>query len=358
VRWYTSGMLRRAYRSWIFLPALLLVAAAVPVARAEIIEDIYTARIAVADRSQEALRSARREGLERVLVKASGDATAPARPEATEAVRSAERYLLRYSYEDSDEGAVTVRLDYDERAVQGLLRDARLPLWTANRPPILTWLVISDQAGRRFVGAADGAEQADVLTGRFRERGLPLQLPLLDLEDTASLSTGAAWRQSSQEIVAASRRYRDSEILAGRAAHTSTGRWVGDWRFLYEGRWLTRPVAADSYSDFVAAGADLAAATISGRYAITALDSADQRHRVTLRGVRGYSDYLAAQQALGTLEAVRRVVPERLVGDLVSLRIEADADLVQLGRIIELDERFVPTPAEVGESGLFYEWIR
>ena len=326
---------------------------------AEVIDDIYTARIAVTDRSPATLRSARREGLARVLVKASGDRTALTRPEAAEAVRAAERYLLRYSYEeDRDEGTLTLSLDYDERAVQKLLRDARLPLWTANRPPIVAWLVVSDGQGRHFVGSGDMPGHADALDARFRERGLPLQLPLLDLEDTATLSPGAAWRQSSAAIVAASRRYRGAEVLAGRAARTTTGRWVGDWRFLYEGRWLTRPVATDSYDEFAAAGADLVAATISGRYAVTVLEGADQRHRVTLRGVRNYGDYVAAQRALGGLEAVRRVVPERLIGDLVSLRIEADADLVQLGRIIELDERFVPTPAAAGESGLFYEWIQ
>jgi hypothetical protein len=347
------------FRSWIFLPAVALIVAAAAAPYAEVIDDIYTARIAVADRSPAALRSARREGLAQVLVKASGDGKALARPEAAEAVGAAERYLLRYSYEeDGDDGSLTLSLDYDERAVQQILRDARLPLWTANRPPILAWLLVSDTKGRRFVGAGVMPEETDVLDARFRERGLPLQLPLFDLEDMAILSPGAAWRQSSPAIVAASRRYRGAEILAGRVAHTSTGRWVGDWRFLYEGRWLTRPVATDSYDEFVAAGADLAASTISGRYAVTVLEGGDQRHRVTLRGVRSYGDYVSAQRALGGLEAVRRVVPERLVGDLVSLRIEADADLVQLGRIIELDERFVPTPAGVGESGLFYEWIQ
>lgn len=352
-------MRRPSFRSWIFLPAAALIAAASAAPHAEVVDGIYTARIAVTDRSSATLRSARREGLARVLVKASGDRTALARPEAVEAVRSAERYLLRYSYGDvGEDGSLTLSLDYDERAVQKLLRDAQLPLWTANRPPVLAWLVVSDGAGRRFVGPEDTSGQAGALDARFRERGLPLQLPLFDLEDTATLSPGAAWRQSSQAIIAASRRYRGAEVLAGRAARTTTGRWVGDWRFLYEGRWLTRPVATDSYDEFAAAGADLVAATISGRYAVTGFEDGDQRHRVTLRGVRSYDDYLAAQRALGGLEAVRRVVPERLIGDSVSLRIEADADLVQLGRIIELDERFVPTPGEAAVGGLFYEWIQ
>ena len=105
-------------------------------------------------------------------------------------------------------------------------------------------------------------------------------------------------------------------------------------------------------------GADLVAATVASRYAVNIADNADRRHRVTLRGVLSYRDYLLAQETLASLEAVSRVVPEALLGDQVTLRIEADADPVQLARIIELDRRFVPTPAEPGETGLHYEWIR
>jgi hypothetical protein len=79
---------------------------------------------------------------------------------------------------------------------------------------------------------------------------------------------------------------------------------------------------------------------------------------VTLRGVRTYDDYLTLQRVLSSLEAVRQVVPEQLLGDQVSLRVEAEADILQLARIIELDTRFVPLPVEAGATGLHYEWMQ
>ena len=356
-RWYNPLMrFLRLSRASSAAAIALLTALSAPV-YPEVVADIYTARLPVEGRDDAALRAARRAGLAQVLIKASGDAQAASRPETEAAVRGAERYLLSYTYEATADGGTRVRLDYDERAVQALLRNADLPLWTANRPATVAWVVLSDSGQRSFLSAAERPLEGEALRASFDDRGLPLQLPLLDLADTTALSPGEAWRQSSAAVIEASRRYRGTEILAGRAARTASGRWVGDWRLLYEGRWLARPVEAADFQAFSEAGADLVASTIAGRYAVRSSGAGDRRHQVTLRGVRTYDDYLVAQAALAGLETVRRVVPERLLGDRVSLRLEADTDLVQLGEIIELDDRFVATPADAGYSGLYYEWI-
>ena len=182
------------------------------------------------------------------------------------------------------------------------------------------------------------------------------QTPILDLEDAAAINPGEAWRQASGALVRASERYGDVRILAGRVARLSDGRWLGDWQLLDGGQWLKRPVSADGLDAFTDQGADLAVGLFASRYGVTLRDT-DNRHRVTLRGIRSYGDFKLAREVLTRLEAVRRVVPERLVGDQVSLRIEADADLVQLSRIIELDERFVSSAGDESETGLFYEFI-
>ena len=335
----------------------LLCTLAAGAARAEFVDDLYTASVAAADRSQATLRAARRDGLMQVLVKVSG--SEPRRDEAAvrTALDKAERYLSSYSYESSAPGELRLKLIYDASAVQALLREAGLPLWTANRPRVLVWWVTHVDGRRRFVSAQEQEQAHRALRDSFALRGVPLQTPLLDLEDTAKLSPGQAWRQSSAALLDASQRYRGAELLTARAARLSDGSWSGDWRMLYEGRWLARSARGLTLEQFTAAGAALAAEALASRYAVTLQDALDQRHRVTLRGIRDYRDYRAAQTALAALEAVRRVVPERLLGDQVSLRIDADADLAQLARIIELDARFVPTPLGAG-SGLAYEWIQ
>ncbi|MFK8042055.1 DUF2066 domain-containing protein [Congregibacter sp.] len=330
-------------------------------AQAELVDDIYGARILVQGRDASALSAARKAGLAEVVIKASGNPEAIERPEVLKALEDAQGYLLGYSYEESAQGDLLIRLEYDEQAVHKLLGDADLRLWTANRPLVLTWLVISDGSGRRFASMEAAPEVDALLRDSFQRRGVPLQTPLYDLSDTAAISPGEAWRQSSSALIDASDRYRGAQLLAGRVARLSDGSWVGDWRYLDNGRWRSRSSAADSLQSFTNAGAELVAATLAEQYGVTlsAKNSAesDERYQIVLRGIRAYEDYRALQEALGSLEAVRSVVPESLIGDQVSMRVEAETDLQQLARIIELDGRFVPLPREPGQDGLSYEWI-
>ncbi|WOJ96411.1 DUF2066 domain-containing protein [Congregibacter brevis] len=326
-------------------------------AQAELVDDIYGARILVEGRDAIALSAARKAGLAEVVIKASGNPEAIERPEVLKALDDAQGYLLGYSYEESAQGDLSLRLEYDEQAVQKLLGDADLRLWTANRPLVLAWLVISDGGGRRFASMEAAPEADAMLRDSFQRRGVPLQTPLYDLSDTAAISPGEAWRQSSSALIDASGRYRGAELLAGRVARLSDGSWVGDWRYLDNGRWRSRSSTADSLQSFTNAGAELVAATLAEQYGVTLSAESDERYQIVLRGIRAYEDYRALQEALGSLEAVRSVVPESLIGDQVSMRVEAETGLQQLARIIELDGRFVPLPREPGQDGLSYEWI-
>ncbi len=359
LRCYNMPM--RIYLRYWMLPGPLWLLAALLLSQpvhAALVDDIYRAAVPVLGRDAATLRDARRAGLGEVIVKASGDMAATDSPLVVAALAEAERYLLSYSYEEGRDQALSLRLEYDALAVQQLLRSAGLSLWTANRPEVLAWLVVSDAGRRRFVTLDASPDEDQSLRRSFQRRGVPLRTPLYDLEDSAAISPGEAWRQSSVALIDASRRYRDVELLAGRVARLSGGAWLGDWRFLDNGRWITRSVSVDSLEAFTDAGADFVATTLAGRYAVTLAPDADQRHRVTLRGVRSYADYVDLQRALLSLEAVSRVVPESLLGDQVSLRIEAEADVRQLARIIELDPRFVALPASPAGKGLQYEWIQ
>lgn len=326
-------------------------------ARAEMVDNIYSALVTVEGRDVRSLAAARKAGLAEVIIKASGNPLAVERPAVLRALDDAQGYLLGYSYEEGADNALRLRLDYDEQALQKLLGEADLRLWTANRPLVLTWLVISDERGRRFA-SLEAAPQVDaMLKESFLRRGVPLQTPLYDLLDTATISLGEAWRQSSAALIDASDRYRGAELLAGRVARLSDGSWVGDWRYLDNGRWKSRSTVAANLEAFTNAGAELVAGTLAEQYGVKLSADRDERYRIVLRGIRSFADYKLAQESLGDLEAVRAVVPESLLGDQVSVRIEAETDLQQLARIIELDARFVALPREPGQGALFYEWI-
>lgn len=352
------GLFRRLSRcaAAVFLFALI---GALP-ARGEFVAEIDAARIEVPDRSESTLVRARREGMRQVLVKLSGSRDSLQRESISSALREAQRYLIRYSYEeDEDSGPeprLLLRFEFDGNALRKLLRDAGEPLWTSNRPTVLAWLVYNDGERRRFASQEEAPRLREALNTGFTQRGVPLQQPVYDLIDAERLSPGAAWRQSSAALTAASFRYRDTELLAGRVAELSGGRWVGDWQFLDQGRWLQRQVTAASLEEFVAEGADLAAAALAARYAVVGDDGGDLRYRIRIDGVRSYAQFTALREVLESLVAIERLQPEMLQRDVVVLRVQSAADPEQLARIIELDTRFVPGAAAGAEDELRYRW--
>jgi hypothetical protein len=119
---------------------------------------------------------------------------------------------------------------------------------------------------------------------------------------------------------------------------------------------VARQVNAPSLEAFAAAGADLAATVLAERYAVAGDDGGDLRYRIRVEGIDSYTALRSLQGALQGVEAIERVVPERVAGREVVLRIESAATLPQLGRIIELDPRFAPLAGPTQEGQLDYRW--
>lgn len=110
------------------------------------------------------------------MLRLTGDAKALQSP-ALEGVRQDPQQLVsQYVYEGE-----TLVVDFDPLTTENKLRQAGLPLWGANRPAILTWWLNSSAEGASLVG--DGQEAAAPLQQAAQHRGLPLRLPLADLQE-------------------------------------------------------------------------------------------------------------------------------------------------------------------------------
>lgn len=118
----------------------LLIATA---ASANAVEDFYSARIPVADRSEGALVTGAQRGLEQVLIRVSGDDRIGDIPNVAAAVQGARDRIALYSYEQDDAQTV-LRVNFDDVLVKGILRESDATFWATPRPPVLLWLVIDE----------------------------------------------------------------------------------------------------------------------------------------------------------------------------------------------------------------------
>lgn len=324
--------------------------------RAEVVRDLYSAQVPVADRSSQALASGARDALAEVLVKVSGSEEALDNPAVQDALPDARSLVQQYAFlrEEGAGGGLSARFEFDGSYITRLVTSAGLPLWTANRPRVLVWAVVDRDGARQFVSPETSPQLADELLAEFDRRGVPAQLPLFDLADTTAISVEQAWDLQVEAVLAASTRYDVDNILFGRVVALSTGRWVGDWSYVHQRDRLDRAIQVPESRGFARAGAGLVAESMAARYAVAAKGEVADVVSMTVAGVQGFADYDAIVTWLEGLELITHANVQRIFGDRIELGLVTQADPAQLAPIIELNARLIAQPAAGGR--LDYLW--
>ncbi len=198
------------------LPLFSLPALAVPVS------GLYQVREAVTSQQPEERSAALNRALETLVLRLTGDAKALQSP-ALEGVRQDPQQLVsQYVYEGD-----TLVVDFDPLTTENKLRQAGLPLWGANRPAILTWWLNSSAEGASLVG--DGQEAAAPLQQAAQHRGLPLRLPLADLQEQLAATPESLGATQPDALREPSERYAADALLAVQAREDG-GQWQAEWR--------------------------------------------------------------------------------------------------------------------------------
>jgi hypothetical protein len=189
---------------------------------AEPVSGLYQVREAVTSQQPEERTLALGKALETLVLRLTGDAKALQSP-ALEGVRKDPQQLVsRYVYEGE-----TLVVDFDPLTTDNKLRQAGLALWGANRPSILAWWLNAGVEGANLVG--DGQEAAAPLQQAAQNRGLPLRLPLADLQEQLVATAENLSASQPDALKPASERYSADALLAVQTREAD-GQWQAEWR--------------------------------------------------------------------------------------------------------------------------------
>ena len=334
-----------------------LLIAALPVT-AETVRDLYSSQVPVADQSESALSNASRSALGEVMVKVSGHRDVLENPDVRAALGKARQHVLQYAYARSkgEEKALEARFEFDSNWVVEVLTAAGEPLWTANRPSVLVWMIAEDEDGRYFVNQDTSPELANLVLEEFGRRGVPVRLPLFDLTDAAALSPAQAWRLDGGALKAASARYDVENVIAGRMVALSSGKTTGDWSYFFGDDRSDRSFTATGAEDFARRGASLVAESMASRYAVAPTGSDPGGITLSVQGVQRYSDYASIVAWLEGLELVEHANLERVGDDVIEIRLTASADPSQLAKLFKLNQRLSPLPPHAPHIQMSYLW--
>ena len=178
------------------------------------VNDFYLVRLPVS--GAQLTDAQRSEALDDMLIRYSGLRELPASPARQSAQQQAGRYIAQ-TQPRNENGEKTADVSFDPAAVQHLAQTLGLPVWNHDRPAIMLWLVDNrgnNSAGeRRIMLDQEYSAAREQLRQVAMERGIPLLLPLGDLEDNMAVSASDVYGNFINPIAAASLRYQPDAVL-------------------------------------------------------------------------------------------------------------------------------------------------
>lgn len=318
----------------------LLVASATAVE----LTNLFDSQVKVADQSDKARAVGEREALAEVLVRVSGSAAVLDNPVIKEQLARASEFVIQFSYGEAVDGQLPLQLRFDPARIDRLLRQANEPQWGPRRPQLLLWWVHESGAGRQVVSEGAAPEVWQVLRAASVRRGVPLLLPLMDLDDSMAVTTADLWGQFLQPVLAASQRYRPDMVVIAKS-YASGGSNRLDWS-LY-------PAAADATAKAQSSGSfsysaaapvellDQLAEKLAAIYAVRASSGGSgETLTLILTDVASVADLAVAQRQLASLSAVSRVDVAALRGREVEFRLHLLGNEQDVLQALSLDRHF------------------
>ena len=192
---------------------------------------------------------------------------------------------------------------------------------------------------------------------RARERGIPLLLPLLDLEDLDAMTPAVVWMQDHVVLQRASARYAVTLIGAIHIRSNPLGGAGASWTVIIGDHTSRGTVEALDVAEAAVRAVDAMADAMFAEYARRPQAGPDRSYEVTISGLRRLEHYQAVAQQLESLDGVVTVRPARFVSDSVTFQISYFGTAEDLRKRLLLERTFIASEPDrvsassVGDSG-------
>ena len=152
------------------------------IAEGAVLEWLYRVETPVSSRTTADRHTAAQRALDTMLTRLTGLAEVPRTPAISAALGAPERYYQRYSFV-ADAGETRLAVSFAPEALRELIAEARLPIWAADRPVALAWIVVEDTLAEPAAALPDIAADAPP--------GLAIPLGVRRPEEVADTSPAA-----------------------------------------------------------------------------------------------------------------------------------------------------------------------
>lgn len=275
------------------------------------VSNLHQAQVPVATQSDQDRSRVAPDALKQTIIKVVGDRQAVNDADITALLADAERYVARYSYHQINQGddsttaesILAVNFIFDAKRLNNALERIGLPIWGANRPEILLWLASELEGEQSLVGDSDDNSVNNFIVKHAERRGLPIVLPVMDLEDQTQISFTDIQAGNNNIIKTASERYGTRIVVTAQISGNATQTSI-KWQALSnEDNYLWQSQGA--LDTAIAQGVDQLADMLGQRFAQQMGPS--QQLTLEIADVKDFNDYNRLIAYLNNLQVVESV---------------------------------------------------
>lgn len=299
--------------------------------------------------------AAQSQALGDVLVKVTGKRDILTQPDVVKALAAPGDYVQHYGYQDV--GPVKfLKADFNVAKVNALISQSKFALLGPARPQMALWLVINE-GERRILPDQSSDGWASALRTQSQAMGLPVSIPLMDLDDNMAVNATDVWGRFAAPILQASQRYGAEMVVLGKLTPEGD-KWSIDWG-LYgpkaggELAELTRGSSSGTQAEVAQHFADELAAWLVQNYGAR-ISGVASSQTLVVEGLSGIDGMITVQKMLQGMASVTKVTIGKLEGDKVTFDLSLQGDKAELIRGLQLESRL--RQIDDNDSGLRYQW--
>ncbi|SBS26036.1 hypothetical protein MAQ5080_00409 [Marinomonas aquimarina] len=301
---------------------------------------------------QRLLEQAFSQAIKDVLVRVSGQEAQLSNSVLNSAQRASGSWVAQHSVRDvadvragaeGVEALKEVSVSFYQESVDRFLFEQNLPVWGADRPSILVWMVEEGSGSRQMLGANNSSNALSSLFNDAQQYGLPVYAPLLDNVDRNALNSSALWGFFEGDILQASQRYQTDAVLAVRV-RDSQGGTVVDSMLLSPGQ-SSRTVSGSGATQADALRQVLMrlSAILSDRYASTKM-SGQSALSVKVDGVQSYRAMATLKNYLASIGVVQQIQLRNIVDGQVEFNVLINGTADKFRNSVALNSMLVAKP--------------
>lgn len=347
---------------------------------AAVIDDLYDAKIAVYDQSEQTQNNAFSLALKQVFVKVRGNNDLLSNQKIISAVKRPTRFIRSYSY-DKQGSQLYLIINFEPQRVVNVIRSSGFPVWDKRRPDSLIWLAIkpSDDSVRQIATPSEFVEIYQQLRLRAAQRGIRLLFPLWDLSDVQNLGVYDIWGGFSTQISQASERYAVPSILSARIYLSENqssnapenrltenanldGKWTSDWTIVEGSSLLAGQVQGDNPLAIAENLIDDLADQLSLKYSIdlAQIDRADTKVKIVVNNIDSLTYFSLALRFLENMSIVDGATLIKQQGSRATFELDLLGDIDDLTNALSLDNKIRPVVDDFGQPivGLEFFWVK